>query len=89
MARRPGRSRNPWWVLAVVVLAGGLLGSVIAEAVVGYPVLGFLAREVRAGIDPPFTLDLRIVNVTFGGIVRLNLAMLVGVVVAVWIYRLL
>lgn len=86
MARR---ARNPWWVLLVVVLFGGLLGSVIAEAVAGYPVLGFLAREVRAGVDPPVTLELRIVSVTLGGIVRLNLAMLLGVIVAVWIYRLL
>jgi hypothetical protein len=87
MARRGGR--NPWWVLAVVLIAGGLLGSVIAEAVVGYPVLGFLAREVRAGIDPPVTLDLRIVSVTVGAIIRLNLAMVIGFVVAIWIYRLL
>lgn len=87
MARRA--PRNPWWVLLVVILAGGLLGSVIAEAVVGYPLLGFLAREVRAGVDPAVTVDLRIVSVTFGTIVRLNLAMVLGVVIAVWIYRLL
>ncbi len=86
MARR---IRNPWWVLAIVVLFGGLLGSVIAEAVVGYPYLGFLAREVRAGLDPPLVLDLRIVSLTLGGIIRLNLAMLLGVIIAVWIYRLL
>jgi hypothetical protein len=87
MARRGGR--NPWTVLAVIVLLGGLLGSVIAEAVVGYPVVGFLAREVRAGIDPPVTIDLRIISLTLGGIVRLNLAMVLGVIIAVWIYRLL
>ncbi len=72
-----------------VVLCGGLLGSVIGEAVVGYPLLGFLAREVRAGLDPPLVLDLRIISLTLGGIIRLNLAMLVGVIIAVWIYRLL
>jgi hypothetical protein len=87
MARRV--SRNPWPVLLVVVVLGGLLGSVIAEAVVGYPVLGFLAREVRAGVDPPVTLDLRVISVTLGGIIRLNLAMVLGVITAIWIYRLL
>jgi hypothetical protein len=76
-------------VLIVVIVAGGLLGSVIAEAVVGYPVLGFLAKEVRAGVDPPVTLDLRIISITLGGLIRLNLAMVLGVIVAVWIYRLL
>lgn len=83
------RTRNPWWVLVVVVILGGLLGSVIAEAVAGFPVLGFLAREVRAGIDPPVTVDLRIISVTLGGLIRLNLAMILGVIVALWIYRLL
>jgi hypothetical protein len=83
------RGRNPWWVLAVVIIVGGILGSVIAEAVTGFPVLGFLAREVRAGIDPPITLDLRIISVTLGTVIRLNLAMVGGVVVALWIYRLL
>jgi hypothetical protein len=87
MARRAGR--NPWWVLLVVILFGGLLGSVIAEAVAGYPVLGFLAREVRAGVDPPVTLDLRLISVTLGSVIRLNLAMVFGVIIAIWIYRLL
>lgn len=86
MARRV---RNPWWVLSLVVLFGGLLGSVIAEAVVGYPYLGFLAREVRAGVDPPVTVELRIISLTVGTVLRLNLAMLLGVIVAIWIYRLL
>ncbi|MDR7481781.1 MAG: DUF4321 domain-containing protein [Armatimonadota bacterium] len=86
MARRV---RNPWWVLIVILFFGGLLGSVMAEAVAGYPVLGFLAREVRVGIDPPFTVNLRMVQMTLGGVVRLNLAMVLGVIVAVWIYRLL
>jgi hypothetical protein len=83
------RGRNPWWVLAVVVVFGGLLGSVIAEAVTGFPALGFLAREVRAGIDPPITVDVRIISLTLGAVIRLNLAMVLGVVVALWIYRLL
>lgn len=87
MARRV--VRHPWWVLLMVVLFGGLLGSVIAEAVVGYPFLGFLAREVRAGVDPPITFDMRIISLTLGGIIRLNLAMVLGVIIAVWIYRLL
>ncbi len=86
MARRV---RNPWWVLVAVLLAGGILGHLIAQAVVGYPALGFLARELRFGLDPPGTLDTRVISVTVGVLVRLNLAIVVGVIVAVWIYRLL
>jgi len=83
------RGRNPWWLLLFVIIAGALLGSVIADAVAGYPVLSFLSRDVRAGIDPPFTFDLRVVTLTFGATLRLNLAILIGIVLAIWIFRLL
>jgi len=83
------RGRNPWWLLLFVIIAGALLGSVIADAVAGYSVLSFLSRDVRAGIDPPFTFDLRVVTLTFGATLRLNLAILIGIVLAIWIFRLL
>jgi hypothetical protein len=76
-------------VLLVVILFGGVLGSVIAEAVVGFSPLGFLAREVRIGLDPPIHLNLRIISITLGAVIRLNAAMVLGVALAIWIYRLL
>ncbi len=86
MARR---TRSPWWVLAFVIAVGALLGSVIAEAVAAYPGLSFLARDIRAGVDPPLTVDLRFLTFTIGATLRLNLAILIGIVIAVWIFRLL
>ncbi len=83
------RTRSPWWVLILVVFVGALLGSVIAEAVAPYPVLSVLSRDVRAGIDPPLTVDVRVLTVTVGATLRLNLAILIGVVIAIWIFRLL
>ena len=86
MARR---GRSPWWFLIFVVVIGGILGSVIAEALVSYPRLAFLSRDIRAGIDPPLTVDLRVFSVTLGATIRLNLAILVGIVIAIWVFRLL
>lgn len=76
-------------MLVVVVVAGALLGSVIAEATSAYPVLDLLSRDIRAGLDPPLTLDLRILTLTGGFTVRLNLATVVGILLAIWIFRLL
>lgn len=83
------RARSPWWVLVFVIAAGALLGSVIAEAVAAYPVLSFLSRDIRAGIDPPLTVDFRFFTFTIGATIRLNLAILIGIVIGVWIFRLL
>jgi len=87
---RTRRTRSPWWVLLLVIFAGGLLGSVITEALSAYPSLGFLTREVRAAIiDPPFTFDLRVITLTIGTTLRLNLAVILGMVLAVWLFRLM
>ncbi len=83
------RSRSPWWFLILVVVAGALLGSVIAESLTGYRVLAFLSRDIRAGLDPPLTLDLRVFSFTVGVTIRLNLAIVVGIVIAIWVFRLL
>lgn len=88
MGRR-ARPRSPWWALALIVVVGALVGSVIAEIVVNMPYLDLMSREVRAGLDPPLTLDLRIVTLTIGFVVRLSLATVLGMIVAVWVFRLL
>jgi hypothetical protein len=89
MAPVARRARTPWWMLVVVIVAGALLGGVIAEATSAYPALGLLSRDIRAGVDPPLTVDLRVVTLTGGFTVRLDLATVVGILLAVWIFRLL
>lgn len=86
---RARRTRSPWWVLVFVLVVGGLLGSVIAEALGGYPALAFLTRDVRAGIDPPVELDIRVFRLILGFTIRLNLAIVAGMVLAVWLFRLM
>jgi len=83
------RARNPWWVLAIVGSLGAVLGIVIGEALVGYPALAFLSRDLTVGVDPPLTVDLKFLTVTLGFTFRLNLAVPIGIVLAAWIFRLL
>ncbi len=81
------RARRPWLALALVVLAGGVLGHVVAEATSSVAPLAFLARSVEPGLDPALHLDLGLVTLTFGFTVRLNLAVLFGIVFALWVWR--
>lgn len=83
------RARNPWWLLLFVVFAGALLGMVIAEALAGYSALSFLSRDIAVGLDPPLTIDLKVLRFTVGAVLRLNLAVPLGIIIAVWILRLL
>jgi len=87
---RARRTRSPWWVLVFVIFVGGVLGGVVAEALSAYPSLAFLTRDLRIALaDPPFTFDLRVLTVTFGLTIRLNLAMVGGVFLALWLFRLM
>ncbi len=83
------RIRDPWWVLAVIVIAGAVLGSVFAEAVGQFTYLAPLSHAISFGIDPPLRIDLRILAVTLGFTVRLNLAMVLGIIVAIYMFRML
>ncbi|HXF81216.1 MAG TPA: DUF4321 domain-containing protein [bacterium] len=76
-------------MLLVVVSLGAILGIVIGEAVAGYRALAFLSRDLYVGVDPPFTVDLKFFRLTLGFTFRFNLAVPIGIVVAIWIFRLL
>ncbi|HEV2439226.1 MAG TPA: DUF4321 domain-containing protein [bacterium] len=90
MARAAKRTaRDPWWILIVVVVAGAVLGSVVADALGQFTYLAPLGHSVAVGVDPPVTLDVRVITLTLGFVVRLNLATVLGIIAAVYIFRLL
>ena len=82
-------AREPWWVLLVVVVAGATLGSVVADALGQFTYLAPIGHSVVVGVDPPVTLDLRVITLTFGFVLRLNLAMVLGIIAAIYVFRLL
>ncbi len=83
------RVREPWWVLVIIVIGGAMLGSVFADAVGQFTYLAPLGHSVAFGVDPPVTLDLRVTTLTLGFTVRLNLAIVLGIIAAVYLFRLL
>ncbi len=89
MPRVAKRGREPWWVLVLIIIAGAMLGSVFADAVGQFTYLAPLGHSVAFGITPPVTLDLRVLTLTLGLAVRLNLAIVLGIVVALYLFRML
>lgn len=80
-------AKGPWWVLVVIAVAGAMLGSVLADALGQFPSLAPLGRSVTVGVAPPLMLDLRVFTVTLGFTIRLNLAIVLGIIVAVYLFR--
>lgn len=89
MVKTSKRGHSPWWILVVIVIAGAMLGSVLANAVGQFTYLSWLGRSLSVGVAPPVVIDLHVLTVTAGFVVRLNLAVLLGILVAAFVFRML
>ena len=64
--------------LFLFIMIGVLLGGVLAELLSG--IMPFIARSVHVGLNPPATVDLYILDVTFGFSFKFNLGSAIGAV---------
>lgn len=68
------------------LFAGIVLGGFLGDLLGGYPAFSWLAYGKTFGLDA-VTLNLSILTLTFGFTVNVNIASLVGICIAVFIYR--
>jgi hypothetical protein len=77
--------------LLVILILGAVIGSVIGEIIGALVPGGYLetifAKGISPGITPPAVLDLRVLTLTVGATVRINLASVVGIALALLVYR--
>lgn len=87
MARQLGGAA----VLLIILILGALIGSVIGEVIGALAPGGYaeaiLAKGISPGIAPPAVLDLKVLTVTLGVTMRINLASVLGIALALLIYR--
>ncbi len=73
------------------ILVGALLGSVLGEMLravsPGGPVRNAFTAGFYIGINPPVTLDLRIISFTIGFALRVNLLTMLGAILGIYIYK--
>ena len=82
------RSKN-FWVLLLLLLTGIVLGAFIgnlAEKATGMTWLNF---GQSFGLQSPLVIDLGILVLTFGLSIKITMASIIGVAVALLIYRFL
>ena len=78
-------------LLLVAIIAGLVIGSLLGELiaqVVSAPWLrDLLTRGPTIGLTTPATLDLKLLSVTFGAAFKVNVVGVVGILLAVVIFR--
>jgi len=78
-------------VMLAILILGALIGSVIGEVIAaltpdGY-VAAIFAKGISPGITPPAILDLKVLTLTLGVTMRINLASVLGIALALLVYR--
>lgn len=81
-------SKNAW-ALFLMVLTGIVLGGFIGMLAEGVPSLSWLAYGQSFGLDEPVILNLGLLVVTFGLTIKITIASIIGVIIAIFIYRFL
>ena len=80
------RSKNGW-VLLIMLLSGIVLGGFIGMLTANVSGLSWLKYGQSFGLENPIVLDLGLLILTFGLTIHISIASILGVVIAIIIYR--
>ena len=76
-----------FWVLLLLMLSGIVLGGFIGSMTAGVPFLSWLNFGQSFGLDEPVVLNLGILVITFGLSIKITMASIIGVILALLIWR--
>lgn len=80
------KERNTW-ILLIFLLAGIVLGGLIGELAAKIDFLWWLGYGQTFGLTEPLVLDLEVVTLTFALQFKINIASIIGVAIAIFLYR--
>ncbi len=82
------KSKNAW-ALLLMILAGVVLGGFIGELTKNVSWLSWLSFGQNFGLESPVVLNLGIIVLTFALQIKITIAGIIGVLLAILIYKLL
>lgn len=76
-----------FWILLIFILCGLVIGGLIGNFAQGSSGLWWLSYGDTFGITSPIELDLSIIKFTFGLVIKINIASIIGMAIAIFLYR--
>lgn len=75
------------WVLLIFLLSGLVIGGLLGEISSKVDFLSWVAYGESFGLTQPLELDLSVLKITFGLTFKINIASVIGMGVALFIYK--
>ena len=79
-------NRN-FWILLLMMLSGIVLGGFLGCLAAGISFLSWLNFGQSFGLDTPLVLNLGVLVITFGLSIRITMAGIIGVIIALLVYH--
>ena len=75
------------WILLVFLLSGLVIGGLLGELASKVEWLWWLSYGENFGLATPIELDLNVISITFGLMFKINISSIIGMAIAIFIYR--
>ena len=81
--------RKNFWILLIMLLAGVVLGGVMGQLANGISWLSWLNFGQSFGLDSPLVINFGILVITLGLTIKITMASIIGIAIALIIYRMI
>lgn len=75
------------WILLVFILSGLVVGGLLGELAAKVNWLWWLSYSQSFGLENPVVLDLSVIKVTFALMFKISISSIIGMVLAIFIYK--
>lgn len=76
-----------FWIFLILLFSGILLGGLLGQIASEVSFLSWLNYGQSFGLAEPFILDINILKISFSVMFHLNVASIIGVLLAIFVYR--
>ena len=81
--------RKNFWILLIMLLAGIVLGGFMGQLANGISWLSWLNFGQSFGLDSPLVINFGILVFTLGLTIKITMASIIGIAIALIIYRMI
>ncbi len=81
--------RKNFWILLIMLLAGIVLGGFMGQLANDISWLSWLNFGQSFGLDSPLVINFGILIITFGLTIKITMASIIGIAIALIIYRMI
>ena len=76
-----------FWILLIFILSGLVVGGLLGELASKIDFLWWLGYGESFGLTSPLELDLSIIKITFALALKINISSIIGLILAIFIYK--